>query len=208
MYVRVITRNITITIQVTTLVSILLSFHAVSLRLLLNLWDSNDPEPEVNSVLLELTPLYNPCHDSAWLWRWRANNKLGQNRVSGTYLKTCHLTACCTSLTTSISVSISILDVTKTSSRFAYISISANIYRCTLTFSTRIYRGKHKYAHMYDEYTREIATIKNRSLVGRGERKTFVWDKGLAHTKKQKGLRCQVTEISNLREIRAHRAPS
>ena len=61
----VITRNITIKFQVTTLVSILLSFHAVSLRLLLNLWHSNDPEPEVNSVLVELTPLYNPCHDSA-----------------------------------------------------------------------------------------------------------------------------------------------
>ena len=26
--------------------------------------------------------LYNPSHDSAWPWRWKANTKLGQNRVS------------------------------------------------------------------------------------------------------------------------------
>ena len=42
-----------LTITITRLVSILLCFHAVSLRLLLNFWHSNDPEPKVHFFLLE-----------------------------------------------------------------------------------------------------------------------------------------------------------
>jgi len=34
-----------------------------------------------------------------------------------------------------------------------------------------------------------MATIRHRSLVERGERKTFVTDKGLAHPKKKMGKR-------------------
>jgi len=49
MYVNIL--NMTITI--TGLVSILFRFHAISSHLLLNLWHSNDLEPEVHLSLLE-----------------------------------------------------------------------------------------------------------------------------------------------------------
>jgi len=37
---------------------------------------------DFNRNYLREALLYNSTHDSAWPWRWRANNKLGQNRVS------------------------------------------------------------------------------------------------------------------------------
>jgi len=38
---------------------------------------------------------------------------------------------------------------------------------------------------MYDQHTPSMATTRHRSLVGRGGRKAFVRDKGLAHTQKR-----------------------
>jgi len=108
------------TITNTRLVSILLRLHAVSSRLLLNIWHSNDREPKVHFFLLEakshlspvscpwwspwptpsihhipptvtcvqsLWPIFFlrkalPLSQQAWPWRWRVNNKFGQNRVS------------------------------------------------------------------------------------------------------------------------------
>jgi len=39
---------------------------------------------------------------------------------------------------------------------------------------------------MYDQHTRGIATTRHKSLVGRGGRKAFVIDEGLAHAHKKK----------------------
>jgi len=38
---------------------------------------------------------------------------------------------------------------------------------------------------MYNQHTRGMATTRHRSLVGRGRRKAFIRDKGLAHKKKR-----------------------
>jgi len=51
----------TINITITRLVPILLHFHAVSSRLLLNLWHSNNPEPKVHIFLLEIKDTFEPC---------------------------------------------------------------------------------------------------------------------------------------------------
>jgi len=50
---------------------------------------------------------------------------------------------------------------------------------------TRIYRGTHTQAHMYDQHTRGMATTRHRSLVGRGGRKGFLRGKGLVHSKQK-----------------------
>jgi len=52
----VITRNVNITM--TRLVFILLRFHAVSVRLLLNPWHRNDPEQKIHLFLLESKPQF------------------------------------------------------------------------------------------------------------------------------------------------------
>ena len=44
---------------------------------------------------------------------------------------------------------------------------------------------KHTQAHMYDWFTSGMARDGHRSLVGRGGRKGFVKDKGLAHNQNQ-----------------------
>jgi len=58
-----------------------------------------------------------------------------------------------------------------------YLSLYLHIFTCT-------YRGTHTQAHMNNQYTRGMATIRHRSLVERGGRKAFVKNKGLAHTQK------------------------
>jgi len=55
-----------------------------------------------------------------------------------------------------------------------------------LQIFTYTYRGANTQAHMYNQHTREMATIRHRSLVEKGGRKAFVEDKGLAHTQKGK----------------------
>jgi len=54
-----ITRNSNIT--TTRLVFVRLRFYAVSSRLLLSLWHSNDPEPTIHLFLLESKPQYCPA---------------------------------------------------------------------------------------------------------------------------------------------------
>jgi len=62
-----ITRNIKITTTCARFVLILLRFHAVSLRLLLNYRHSNDSEPKVHLFLLESKPHFCPASCSWWL---------------------------------------------------------------------------------------------------------------------------------------------
>jgi len=56
----------------TRLISVLFRLHAVSSRLLLNLWHSNGPEPKVHFFLLEsksrLSPVSCPSYDHALVW--------------------------------------------------------------------------------------------------------------------------------------------
>jgi len=61
----VVTRNIHIT--TTRLVLILLHFHAVSSRLLLNPWHSNNPEGQSDMILLKLKPHFCPTFCPWWL---------------------------------------------------------------------------------------------------------------------------------------------
>jgi len=65
---------------------------------------------------------------------------------------------------------------------------------------------------MYTQYTRGIATTRQRSLAERGGRKAFVRDEGLAFTQKkgEKNKKCQETPVftSLKKRIRAHRASS
>jgi len=78
--------------------------------------------------------------------------------------------------------------------------IFVNIYHFTYTFS-HPHTEAHTQAHMYDQHTRGMATTRHGSLVGRGGRKAFVRDKGLAHNNQQ-------TNMSNLRNIRAIGLPA
>ena len=57
-----------------------------------------------------------------------------------------------------------------------YLSLYLHIFTCT-------YRGTHTPTHVYNQYTRGMATTGHRSLVQRGGRKAFVRD--LAHPKKK-----------------------
>ena len=59
-----------------------------------------------------------------------------------------------------------------------YLSLYLHIFTCT-------YRGTNTQAHMYTQYTRGIATTRQRSLAERGGRKAFVRDEGLAFTQKK-----------------------
>ena len=63
---------------------------------------------------------------------------------------------------------------------------------------------------MYNQHARGMATTRHRSLVERGRRKAFVRDKGLAHTKRQKGKKMSENPIfTNVKKrIRAHGASS
>jgi len=53
---------------------------------------------------------------------------------------------------------------------------------------------------MHDQHTRGIATTRHRNLVGRGGRKAFVRDKGLAHKKK-----CQQTQYFDSKKEFEHK---
>ena len=73
----VITRNIKITLP--KLVSILLRFYAVSSRLLLNTWHSNDPEQNVH-IPVEVEAAFESCllstRHSIFFQQWRVHNFL------------------------------------------------------------------------------------------------------------------------------------
>ena len=100
--------------------------------------------------------------------------------------KTYHFTACLTSLWTSFSVF-----CVKTARDVVTVCLYLlNIHYFTYTFSTCTYRGSHTQAHMYNQYTRGMATTRHSSLVERSGKKAFVRDKGLAHTQKG-GKKCQ-----------------
>ena len=98
--------------------------------------------------------------------------------------------------------SMSILHVT--SSRFCLYLL--NIRHFTYTFS-RAHTGadihKNTCIIMLIQHTRGMATIRHRSLVERGERKTFVRD--LAHQKKMKK---KLIFTNPNKKIQAHRASS
>jgi len=61
---------------------------------------------------------------------------------------------------------------------------------------------------MYDQHARGMATVttRHRSLVGRGRRKAFVREKGLAYT--QKKVRKTDIHESTKKMIRAHQVSS
>jgi len=48
---------------------------------------------------------------------------------------------------------------------------------------------------MYNQHTRGMAATRHRSLIERGGRKTFVRDKGLAHTQKGGGNMSEKIDI-------------
>jgi len=60
-----------------------------------------------------------------------------------------------------------------------YLSLYLHIFICTCS-------STHTQTRMYNQHTRAMATTRLRSLVERGERKAFVRDKGLEHTKRTK----------------------
>jgi len=62
-----------------------------------------------------------------------------------------------------------------------YLSLFLHIFTCT-------YRGTHTQAHMCNQHTKEMATIRHRSLVVRGGRKAFVIDKERPCTHKKEML--------------------
>jgi len=70
-----------------------------------------------------------------------------------------------------------------------YLSLHLHIFICT-------YRCTHTQTHMYNQHTRGTATTRHISRVERGGRKTFVIDKGLAHTTKKGEKQCQEKPIS------------
>jgi len=85
-------------------------------------------------------------------------------------LKTCHFTACFTSLWTSISVFYvnTARDVVTGLLIFAkFLLLYLRIFTCT-------HRGKHTQTHMYHQQTRGLATTRHRSLVERGGRKALL----------------------------------
>jgi len=85
-------------------------------------------------------------------------------------LKTCHFTACFTSLRTSVSVfylNTARYVVTALLIFTKYLSLYLHMFTCTQ-------RGTHTQAHMYNQHTRGMATTRHRSLVERGRRKTLL----------------------------------
>jgi hypothetical protein len=65
---------------------------------------------------------------------------------------------------------------------------------------------------MYNQHTKGMTTTRHRSLVERGGRKTFVGDKGLAHTQKRGGETNVCQKKPDIHESQkknqAHRASS
>ena len=53
---------------------------------------------------------------------------------------------------------------------------------------------------MFNQHTRGMATTRDRGLVERGGRMTFVRDKGLAHTQKRKGKMSKKNDIRESKE--------
>ena len=103
-----------------------------------------------------------------------------------TCLQTCHLAACFTLLSTSISVSYikTARDVVTLLLIFAkYLSLYLHIFTCT-------YRGTHTQARIYNQHTIGMATTRHRSLIERGGRNAFVREKAL-HTHKKGEKQCQ-----------------
>jgi len=99
---------------------------------------------------------------------------------SVTCLKTCHFTACLTSLWTSISVFYvnAARDVVTVLLAFAkYLSLYIHIFTCT-------HRGTHTQARMYNQHTKGMARTRHKSLVERGGRKALL---GTLHKKKMSG---------------------
>jgi len=80
-----------------------------------------------------------------------------------------------------------------------YFSLYLHIFTCT-------YRGTHTQAHMYNQHTRGMETIRHRSLVERGGRKALL---ETLHTHAQKKNVRKKPIFTDLKEkIRAHRASS
>jgi len=103
---------------------------------------------------------------------------------SVTCQKTCHFTACLTSLCTSISV----FYVNTARDVVTVCVYLLNIYHFTYTFSYS-HTDTHIQAQIYNQHTRGMATTRHRSLVDRGGRKAFVKDKAgqrpCTHTKRK-----------------------
>jgi len=112
-------------------------------------------------------------------------------------LKTCHFTACFTSLRTSISVCRYVNTTRDVVTVFLILAKDLSLY---LHIFTCTYRGIHIQAQKYNQNTRGIATTRHRSLVERGGRKASVRDKGLAHTQKGGGGKEKMSIFTNLKK--------